>query len=497
MRQHREEVVLAAVLGAQFVGQMLHATPREYLVGDLGGEDEDAGRQAQFVAQRLVDEVEERLLAAPVHAAVQLRRRLVADLGLAGAVDAVEEGREGLAAQFGQPLEQRLADHVAVADERAVGGVDQVEDVVGAGEHGDAGGRLHEQLAEVLAPLFGRPRGLFPLQARRQLARDELEELAIPLVEVQSPADAECDDAGGRSAGGGVQRQHQRAAREARRDGRQRVDEARRVLGPDGARDAVEAIDVLVRQRRAGAAPGHEFHRVGVPQPDAGERDVGGVAGHRGQRGVDRGGDGLALGHEVAQHLGAPIGQHRFGDLEHGLQDARDAALVVAQRAEREGEEGVLVETVASDGDVFALDPPRAAVVEHVAHPGMDQRVGVGPRLLVSHAERARMARAEDGGVAGVVDLGLLGPPEQDRRRRHVQHHLRVAPQRLRPRGDRPERRARPVDRVEQLAQGIAGGCGGGSIVGLGHAAFEFVAWMLSSSESACLPFETLRARSR
>ena len=79
-------------------------------LGDVGALDEDAGDGAGGVAHRLVDEVEQPLRAARgrgARRALQGDRRGIADVALAGAVDAVEQLVEALARELGQCLADR------------------------------------------------------------------------------------------------------------------------------------------------------------------------------------------------------------------------------------------------------------------------------------------------------------------------------------------------------------------------------------------------------
>jgi hypothetical protein len=74
VRQHRQELVLLAVRGAQLVLDLLAA-------GDVAALDEDAVDVAGGVADRLVDEVDEALFQRPAGLALQAQRQAVPTKG--------------------------------------------------------------------------------------------------------------------------------------------------------------------------------------------------------------------------------------------------------------------------------------------------------------------------------------------------------------------------------------------------------------------------------
>lgn len=123
------------------------------LVGlaDIVALHEDAADLAGVVQDRLVDEVDVVLHRRTVGLRPQLHRHGAADEGLAGGVHAVEQFEEALALQFGQRVPHRLAEDVAVADQRVVGLVGQFEHVLRAPAHGHEARRLLHQVAQVAA----------------------------------------------------------------------------------------------------------------------------------------------------------------------------------------------------------------------------------------------------------------------------------------------------------------------------------------------------------
>ena len=120
-------------------------------LGDVGALDEDADDRAGRVAHRLVDEVEQALLGRRVRLALQRHRRGMADEALAAAVDLIEQLVEALARDIRQRLADRPADHVAMVDQLAVGGVGDGEDMVRAFQPGHEGGGVLEHLPQPLA----------------------------------------------------------------------------------------------------------------------------------------------------------------------------------------------------------------------------------------------------------------------------------------------------------------------------------------------------------
>ena len=108
----------------------------ELAVGDVDADDDDAGDGVVGFAEGLVDEVEVAELERAGGAAGELDGGAVAEEGLAGGVDVVEQGEEALAFGFGDGFANGFAEDVALADEVEVEGVGELEDVVRAARAG-------------------------------------------------------------------------------------------------------------------------------------------------------------------------------------------------------------------------------------------------------------------------------------------------------------------------------------------------------------------------
>jgi hypothetical protein len=166
----------------------------------------------------------------------------------------------------------------------------------------------------------------------------------------------------------------------------------------------------------AGGQPGVRDEAGGPPgavdRVEQGERQVerglGEHAGRRDEHVVDAAGV-ADPGGEVAQAAGAPLAEHPRGDVGDRMKEAGDADIVV-DRAEAEGEAGLLEEAVAVEEQAL------------VGEGGGDAGLGRGERVA-DHGPRGGPARAEVGAHRGgvpvaadrpvrvVVDLDAAGPP--------------------------------------------------------------------------------------
>jgi hypothetical protein len=113
-------------------------------LGDVVALAEDAGDPSGLVPDGLVDEVEEDLLRRFGRRGVQAGRDMAGDEALAGGVDLVEPLVEALSLEFGKHIADGPADEVAVAEQAAVGLVDELEPVLGSVQDRDEAGRLLE-----------------------------------------------------------------------------------------------------------------------------------------------------------------------------------------------------------------------------------------------------------------------------------------------------------------------------------------------------------------
>ena len=147
VRQHRQELVLLAVGGAQLVLDALAH-------GDVAAFHEDALDVALRAADRLVHEVDEALFQRRAGFALDAHRHRMAHERLARLVDLVEQLEEALVRDLGQRLARRLADQLAAADQLQVGLVGDLEHVIRAAQHGEDAGRLLEQAHQALVLLF-------------------------------------------------------------------------------------------------------------------------------------------------------------------------------------------------------------------------------------------------------------------------------------------------------------------------------------------------------
>ncbi|OEZ97261.1 hypothetical protein DUPY_36350 [Duganella phyllosphaerae] len=114
-------------------------------VGNVDALHQDAGHGAVAIAHRLVDEIDMALGGG----AVRRRRHQVAGavggIRFAAAVHLVEQRDEALVHRFGQALRHGQAQHIALADQLQVAGIDEREAVRGTVEHGHEHRGLLEQ----------------------------------------------------------------------------------------------------------------------------------------------------------------------------------------------------------------------------------------------------------------------------------------------------------------------------------------------------------------
>ncbi len=112
---------------------------------------EDAGDVALVLDDRLQHEVQNRLCRLPVRLALEKQRHALADVGLPGAVDLVQQVDQPLVDNFGQALANRLAQQLAMPGHLSVGIVDQLIDVIRPAQETDESWRLREEAPQLLA----------------------------------------------------------------------------------------------------------------------------------------------------------------------------------------------------------------------------------------------------------------------------------------------------------------------------------------------------------
>ena len=164
---------------------------------------------------------------------------------------------------------------------------------------------------------------------------------------------------------------------------------------------------------------------------------------------------GLALAHRRLRLGPLAVGEHLAGGLGAGAEHPGDAAGLVAQRAVAEGVPGILGIAVPLHDQVQVLDPGRLAV-EGAADQRADVVPDLGPDLPEGPAERRRMAGAEDGPVAVVVEETQLLAPGEEHGLARFQHQLRHDAQAAGPALGRAEGAPAPVQGPDGLGHAVA-----------------------------------------
>ncbi|MGC4076235.1 MAG: hypothetical protein QM702_04235 [Rubrivivax sp.] len=252
-----------------------------------------------------------------------------------------------------------------------------------------------------------------------------------------------------------VQRRRQRADEEPRGAGFGRGDRPG-VCARRGHRAAAIGLGV----RESGLAG--QLQRAGVVvQIEQRERQVGVVLGeYRRDDAADTVGRTSAGGAraQVAQQLQLALALHLGGGLLAGDEHAGDAGVVVARRAVREGEVGLLNEALALHRQQQVLVPGGAAAFEHTQRLRPEDVPDLGPDLGGGAAERLRVLGRQHRHVGVVVDQPQLVAPPQRHRKPAVQHQRRGRTQADRPRVPRAQRRLAPGMGACQLGHGSGTG---------------------------------------
>ena len=144
-------------------------------VRDVDAVDQDARGRPGRVRDGLEHEIDDPFVGRRVGRGLHGVPSAVGNIGFAGTIDAVKQRNIALRRGVGQRVHYPTAEHLAVAHQPRIGGVDMLDDVVGAGQHCHEAGRPFEQFGEAAA-LGGDPAlGLDPagrLLNRAEHARD-------------------------------------------------------------------------------------------------------------------------------------------------------------------------------------------------------------------------------------------------------------------------------------------------------------------------------------
>nr|WP_245294097.1 hypothetical protein [Methylobrevis pamukkalensis] len=163
-----------------------------------------------------------------------------------------------------------------------------------------------------------------------------------------------------------------------------------------------------------------------------------------------------AVGEFAVHHGELPLRHHRLRGLDHRVDHPDDGAVLVPDRAEAEGEAGLLRIAVAIDRHFVILDEGRFPCISPV-----DQRLHIGPDLgpdVLPEPTDGRRLVAENRLVGVVVEGDVIRAPEERDRKMRSQHHAERRFQRLRPLLGQSEGRAGPVERGN-LVGGFASAC--------------------------------------
>ena len=313
------------------------------------------------------------------------------------------------------------------------------EGVLQGPEH--EGERRAELVADIgeegrLGPVqFGEPLGALLLllqgphahHVRGHLAREQLEEVAVLLVQGQAGAEPHHEHRVVRAVTAQRQGQEQGAAHGlwpgARLD---RSHESLHVLDEPllaraqhlGERPRAGVRSERELPRRRGAArlqPGveREPHPVRLHAIEEGEGDVRAVLGEhlagRAQDALHILGPGGADG-QLAHGLEAPRAEHLPRRLIHDRDDARELAVLVSRGNEGPGEVALLQEAPALEEDEAVLDVRAAQGSPHVFEQGLEGIPGLGEDPLHGLAHGPGVLAANEGTEGVVVEEDVPGP---------------------------------------------------------------------------------------
>src|SRR6185437_3530205 len=137
VRHRREELALRPVGALGFRPRRGNLLARMYLARHIDGVDEDAGRVAVRIPERLIDEVDVQRSGASDIAAVEANEPLALRVRRAGAEDRIEQLENSLILQFRERLSHGAANDVALPDQLLIERVGDRKDMLRTLEHGD------------------------------------------------------------------------------------------------------------------------------------------------------------------------------------------------------------------------------------------------------------------------------------------------------------------------------------------------------------------------
>jgi hypothetical protein len=149
----------------RLIQRQQEAVPRlpQVLLGDVDAVHEDAVDRTVRATQRLVHEIDEDFLQAVFLAAPKRQRHCGTDMGLAAAVDLVEDVDDALAHQFRQRCPDRPSGQFPVPNEPMKTIVEIRDPMVGTAQNADERRRQGKGLAQAMVLRWRLPLGLGPL----------------------------------------------------------------------------------------------------------------------------------------------------------------------------------------------------------------------------------------------------------------------------------------------------------------------------------------------
>ncbi len=164
---------------------------------------------------------------------------------------------------------------------------------------------------------------------------------------------------------------------------------------------------------------------IRVEQVEQGKGDIGRVRGervHGTAAGILRRPCLRGCARERAERAQPPLAEDTLGRLGHGGEDAADAAALVTDRAEGEGEVALLGVAAVVEEDELVLRPGRVAPREHAGEHWADDFPDLGKALHSSLPHCNRMFRADERAIGVVLVLwhgrftalrfpGIVGAP--------------------------------------------------------------------------------------
>ncbi len=127
------------------------------LLGHIVALDEDSRYLTIVLDDRLVDEIDEDFFLPHAGLSLQECPHTLADIGLAGCIDVIEQTEKRLPLYLGKPFADPLADQLPISGQLLIRIVDELEYMVGAAQEADEARRLGEQHAHPIAFVLQRP----------------------------------------------------------------------------------------------------------------------------------------------------------------------------------------------------------------------------------------------------------------------------------------------------------------------------------------------------